>query len=231
MWRRNIVLKNYRIKLLFFALALALAVTGLLFYYFRIKSLENDPRVKVLVAVSNIKENAVIKNTEIREITVPEKYAITGAAAGKKNVIGKIAKENIYAGEQILQMDLIKGEKQEGLSVVIPDGFRAVTISTDRVSGVGGHIKDEDYVDVLIFVKQPYSNEKVKTIFQNVRVIDSGSSEKQSTDNKFITLCMSPSDAEKLFLVDETSNIRLSLRNKIDRKTEKLTETSTEVLK
>lgn len=231
MWRRNIVLKNYRIKLLFFALALAMVVTGLLFYYFRIKSLENVPRVTVLIAASNIKENTVIKANEIKEITVPEKYAVSGAAAEKEKVVGKIAKENIYEGEQILQMDLIKGEKEEGVSAVVPNGFRAVTIKTDMVSSVGGHIKDGDYVDILVFIKPPYSTEKVKTVFQNVKVIDSGSDEKNSKENKFITLCMKPNDAEKLFLVDETNKIRLSLRNKVDRKTEILTKTDVELLK
>jgi pilus assembly protein CpaB len=128
-------------------------------------------------------------------------------------------------------MNLMKGEKEEGLSAVLPEGFRAVTIKTDMVTGVGGHIKDGDYVDVLVFVNPPYSTEKVKTVFQNVKVLDADYKEKQSSENRFITLCMNPNDAEKLFLVEEISKIKLSLRNRIDKKAKSLTGSSLELVK
>lgn len=225
------MLKNYRFRAFLIALALALVVTGGLFYYLKVKSIENQDKVKVIVAVSNIEANTVIKNAQIKEISVPQSSAVTGAIVDKEKVVGKVVKEPIYKGEQILQMNLMKGEKEEGLSAVVPEGFRAVTIKTDMVTGVGGHIKDGDYVDVLVFVNPPYSTEKVKTVFQNVKVLDADYKEKQSSENRFITLCMNPNDAEKLFLVEEISKIKLSLRNRIDKKAKSLTGSSLELVK
>lgn len=225
------MLKNYRFRAFLIALALALVVTGGLFYYLKVKSIENQDKVKVIVAVANIEANTVIKNAQIKEISVPQSSAVSGAIVDKEKVVGKVVKEPIYKGEQILQMNLLKGEKAEGLSAVVPEGFRAVTIKTDMVTGVGGHIKDGDYVDVLVFVNPPYSTEKVKTVFQNVKVLDADYKENQSSENRFITLCMNPNDAEKLFLVDEISKIKLSLRNRIDKKAKSLTGSSLELVK
>lgn len=225
------MLKNYRFRAFLIALALALVVTGGLFYYLKVKSIENENKVRVITAVSNIEANTVIKNAQIKEISVPQSSAVPGAIVDKEKVVGKVVKEPIYKGEQILQMNLMKGEKEEGLSVVVPEGFRAVTIKTDMVTGVGGHIKDGDYVDVLVFVNPPYSTEKVKTVFQNVKVLDADYKENQSSENRFITLCMNPNDAEKLFLVEEISKIKLSLRNRIDKKAKSLTGSSLELVK
>lgn len=225
------MLKNYRFRAFLIALALALVVTGGLFYYLKVKSIENQDKVRVITAVSNIEANTVIKNSQIKELSVPQSSAVPGAIVDKEKVVGKVVKEPIYKGEQILQMNLMKGEKEEGLSAVLPEGFRAVTIKTDMVTGVGGHIKDGDYVDVLVFVNPPYSTEKVKTVFQNVKVLDADYKEKQSSENRFITLCMNPNDAEKLFLVEEISKIKLSLRNRIDKKAKSLTGSSLELVK
>ncbi len=225
------MLKNYRFRAFLIALALALVVTGGLFYYLKVKSIENQDKVRVITAVSNIEANTVIKNSQIKEISVPQSSAVPGAIVDKEKVVGKVVKEPIYKGEQILQMNLMKGEKEEGLSAVLPEGFRAVTIKTDMVTGVGGHIKDGDYVDVLVFVNPPYSTEKVKTVFQNVKVLDADYKENQSSENRFITLCMNPNDAEKLFLVEEISKIKLSLRNRIDKKAKSLTGSSLELVK
>lgn len=225
------MLKNYRFRAFLIALALALVVTGGLFYYLKVKSIENEDKVRVITAISNIEANTVIKNAQIKEISVPQSSAVPGAIVDKEKVVGKVVKEPIYKGEQILQMNLLKGEKAEGLSAVVPEGFRAVTIKTDMVTGVGGHIKDGDYVDVLVFVNPPYSTEKVKTVFQNVKVLDADYKEKQSSENRFITLCMNPNDAEKLFLVEEISKIKLSLRNRIDKKAKSLTGSSLELVK
>lgn len=225
------MLKNYRFRAFLIALALALVVTGGLFYYLKVKSIENQDKVRVMTAVSNIEANTVIKNAQIKEISVPQNSVVSGAIVDKEKVVGRVAKEPIYKGEQILQMNLLKGEKEEGLSAVIPEGFRAVTIKTDMVTGVGGHIKDGDYVDVLVFVNPPYSPEKVKTVFQNVKVLDADHKEKQSAENRFITLCMNPNDAEKLFLVEEISKIKLSLRNRMDKKTKSLTGSNLELVK
>lgn len=225
------MLKNYRFRAFLIALALALVVTGGLFYYLKVKSIETQDKVRVITAVSNIEANTVIKNSQIKEISVSQSSAVPGAIVDKEKVVGKVVKEPIYKGEQILQMNLMKGEKEEGLSAVLPEGLRAVTIKTDMVTGVGGHIKDGDYVDVLVFVNPPYSTEKVKTVFQNVKVLDADYKENQSSENRFITLCMNPNDAEKLFLVEEISKIKLSLRNRIDKKAKSLTGSSLELVK
>jgi Flp pilus assembly protein CpaB len=58
----------------------------------------------------------------------------------------------------------------QGLTFVIPDGMRAVTVALDAISGVGGFVYPGDHVDVLTTMQQGEVT-LTKTIVQNVEVL------------------------------------------------------------
>jgi len=181
-------------------------------YYFRIISIKNKDEVRVIVANSYIKKNTVITKEYIKEVLINKQYIVTGYVKNKEDVVGKIAAENIYKDEQILQMNLVQNAEINGLSATIPEGYRAITTEVNMVSGVGGHIKTGDYVDILALIHPPLSDdEKVTVVFQNIEVINSGLN--SSNQGGYITLCMTPKDAEKFFLIDELTTVRFILKN------------------
>lgn len=217
-------MKNIKIRAFLIALAISLLVTGVMLYYLKIKSLENQIKTKVIVAAETIQANTIISERQLKEVMIPKSFAVPSALANKKSIVGKIAKENIYKEEQILQVKLAQGVVRDGLSVVIPPGYRAITVNIDMISGVGGKIRKGDYVDVLAFIKEPYNEqEEVKMIFQNVNVIEVGSN--------YITLIMSPINAEKLFLIEEVGKLRFVLKNITDNEMQNIPDINIESLK
>lgn len=201
-------------KSLIISLAITIIITGTLMYLLQIKSNDNNPLVKVIVAATNINGKAIIKDTDIAEIFVPEKIVIPGSIRNKAEVIGKISKENIYYGEAILKQNLLLSGFNNGLSSEIEEGYRAVAIKLDLVDSVGGLIKRGDKVDLLLFITPPYtSEEKIQTIFQNIEILDI-----QGNSKEYVILSMTPQDSQKLFLSDQIGKIKFTLRKIVDNK-------------
>lgn len=215
-------MKGFKFISLILALAFAFMLTGGMMYYFNLKSVNKQQGIKVVVAIADIKENTVIKEEQLEEKSVSKQDVISSYISSKKDIVGTIAKDNIYKNQQISTMNLVQASDKDKLSVNIPKGYRAVTVKVDMVSGVGGHIKTGDFVDVIAFIKPPTTeNNEVRMIFQSIEVIDAGSkndssnksTNNSSEENSYITLCMNPVDAEKLFLMGEISKIKFMLKN------------------
>ncbi|MEZ4626759.1 MAG: Flp pilus assembly protein CpaB [Eubacteriales bacterium] len=68
-------------------------------------------------------------------------------------MIGFVTESAMITGEEILPAKLKQpGQTESGLSYVIPEGMRAITIAVDNISGVAGFIQRGDYVDILGFM-------------------------------------------------------------------------------
>lgn len=210
-------IRNVERKALLLSLCIAVALTVLLMFYLQKKSLDTGPLVKVVVAAQNIEARTVISDIHLREIMIPQKYAVSGNVARKADLVGKIAKDKIFAGEQVIGERIITGRENGGLAAVVKPGYRAVTIKVDQVSGVGGYVRTGDFVDIFVFLQPPYSKQEiVKAVFQRVEVLDSGTTANTS-DERYLTIIMTPSDAKRLFLCTELSKVRLALRNTVEK--------------
>jgi pilus assembly protein CpaB len=93
-------------------------------------------------------------------------------------VVGRIAKQTLYPGEPIFAQKVSGSNTKGGLTAMIPDGMRAVTISVTEVKGVAGFVKPGDHVDVLTTfdVKKAGgddSTKRAKTVLQDVLVLAS----------------------------------------------------------
>lgn len=210
-------MKKIKLGSLIPALAVAFMLTGGMMYYLNLKSLEIEGK-NVLVAAVDIKENTVILENQLVQKSISNKDLVVGHVSNKKDVVGKIAKDNIYQNQQISNNNLVQTSDKDKLSVQIPKGYRAVTVNIDKVSGVGGHIKNGDYVDVIAFIQPPDSEAKeVRNIFKSIEVIDSGINDNSSPEEAYMTLCMKPADAEKLFFMSEVSKIKFMLKNPTDK--------------
>jgi pilus assembly protein CpaB len=81
---------------------------------------------------------------------LPLSYVHPASYTNLEDVVGRVAKENIQEGEQILTTRLSVGsEENDGLAYTVPSGFRAVTLETGEFQGVGGYIQSGDRVDVV----------------------------------------------------------------------------------
>ncbi len=151
-------------KVILIALIAAIAAGALLYFY--LDNLEQEAVVEVvyedvLVAAVDIPAYSVITADMLTLTQMPEGTAHPRAAHSADEAIGYVTEGLIVAGEEILPEKLKQpGQSDSGLSYIIPDGMRAVTISVDEISGVAGFVQRGDYVDVIAYTTTTYDPEE-----------------------------------------------------------------------
>lgn len=141
------------------------------------------------------------------------------------------------AGEPISRSQLAAYSMEAGLSYMVPKGMRAVTVSADNISGVGGFLKLGDRVDVLATFD--VGHEVVtRTILQDVEILGLGAEalvprvkRKEPTEGEgegegaetqkaekipSVTLAVTPQQAQVLVLSANKASLHLALRAKTD---------------
>lgn len=148
-------------------------------------------------------------------------------------LIGRVATVRISMREPVTENRLAPVGTAGGLSSVIPDGYRAMTVKVDDVVGVSGFIQPGTLVDVVVTIIPPDNErqrEKVsKIVLQNIKVLASGQNidkpknEKETERVKAVTLQVTPQQAEKLALASSEGRLQLVMRNSIDQGDERTT--------
>ena len=124
-----------RKRIVVLAAAVALATTILLSIYLRSVERQNIINYNtdtVVVAKEDIPVDTKITPdmVELREIAADSVHP--DAAMSVDEVIGYITKSDIMAREQVLLGRIATGQTAPGLSYKIPEGMRAMTISTNE---------------------------------------------------------------------------------------------------
>jgi len=160
-------------KVYIIAAVLAVLAGVLLFLY--LGNLENSSGTvveteTVVTAIRDIPAYTTIDATMLTLTSYPKGSAHPKAARSISEVVGKTTESEILSGEQIIP-EKLKSE-DSGLSYLLPEGMRAVTIAVDDVSGIAGFIQIGDYVDVICNTNTDYS-ESYNTTFvvaQDIKV-------------------------------------------------------------
>ena len=144
--------------------------------------------------------------------------------AAVDSVLGRVNKSPLVAGEPVLESRLAPFGADRGLAMLIPAGFRAMTVPVNVQSGVSGFVLPGSRVDVLVSIRAESHRDPVaKMILQNVRVL---AVDQQMEDqdgrpitSRAITLEVEPEEAEKLGLASTEGTLLLALRNAADGET------------
>ena len=143
-----------------------------------------------------------------------------------ENLIGRVVVTKILPREPITENRLAPVGAAGGLSSVIPEGYRAMTVKVDDVVGVSGFILPGTLVDVVVVIEPPENSsqkEKIsKIVLQNIKVLASGQNidkpknEKETARVRAVTLQVTPEQAEKLALASSEGTLQLVMRNSVD---------------
>ncbi len=143
------------------------------------------------------------------------------------NLVGRVAVMRISAREPVTESRLAPVGADGGLSSIIPDGYRAMTVKVDDVVGVSGFIMPGTLVDIVVVITPPKKSGQdemiSKIVLQNIKVLASGQNiDKPKSDReversvKAVTLLVTPEQAEKLALASSEGKLQLVMRNSID---------------
>jgi pilus assembly protein CpaB len=206
---------------------LALAVGLLVSYtvYNRLRtfagSSNNERGVPVVMAADDIQVGTKLEAHDVRVVTLPQSAVPPGAFSGTSQVLGRGAILPVSKGEFILPSKLAALNAGAGLSSMIPQGMRAVSVRVNDVVSVAGFVQPGSHVDVLATGNQGGNDRQTTTVLENVLVLAVGKSLDRNPladapTAPVITLAVSPDDAQKLALVSQEGRIQLSLRNPMD---------------
>lgn len=232
-------------KVVLFALIAAVCAGALLYFY--LGNLEAQKEVKVeydnvVVAVTDIPAYTPITAQMLTIKQIPMGYAHPLAAHTTEEVVGYVTESEVLAGEEIIPSKLKQyGETDSGLSYVVPEGMRAVTVAVDEVTGVAGFLQRGDYVDVISYTTTTYVPAKAPVVpeggeptadqlpqtlsttlvaAQNVRVAAVGMSlsgaavtvDGEAPSYNSVTLILTPEDAMRVVQGARSGAIILILR-------------------
>ena len=118
--------------------------------------------------------------------------------------------------------------RRTGLSSQVPNGWRAVSISSDSISSVSNLVQPEDHIDIIGTFRFPnMQGEKgfdtvTLTILQNVVVLATGSdwgryssvgTSMRRRGYSSVTLALTPKEAEMIIFASSKGKLTLTLRN------------------
>jgi len=112
---------------------------------------EGEP-VEVLVAQEDIPRGLSAEELLAKDMIalqeVPQRYVAAGAVSSEKSIEGMVLAVPLSAGEQVTS-SRFQLPDTAGLAYSVPEGYVALSIPVDEVTGVSGMVKSGDHVALI----------------------------------------------------------------------------------
>lgn len=182
------------------------------------------PTVTVVTAAKPLSFGSRLSRSDFVELRVPATSAPLNVyhtidsifATGREHIL----QTNLREGELVVPGKIAQTDKGPTLAMLLPEGLRAVTIKVNEVRGVGGFVKPQDRVDVLLTDnprEEGKDNRTARVLLQNVLVLAIGQEIKSEDDQakvrSSVTMAVNLRDAQKLALAVTVGQLSLALRN------------------
>jgi pilus assembly protein CpaB len=182
---------------------------------------------KVAVAQADISLGGRVTPEMVRMVEWPASSVPPGAFTDPKLLETRVARASISRGEPIMESKLAPPGTTGGLSAVVADGKRAMTVRVNDVVGVAGFALPGNFVDILVNTQEEgtkSNGNKEKPISKIVleRILVLAIAQESSRDEtkpkvvNAVTLELTPIQAEKLDLARSVGTLSLVLRNQIE---------------
>lgn len=217
--RRNITIAVVGVL----AIGIALVIYGIL----STPRKNEVPSRNVVTAAMNIPANTRIVPAMVTTEQKPGDQVEPAALTDPGEAVGMLAAADIAQGTVLTPTRLARPAPQaQGLQVAV--GLRAITIAVDNVKGVGGLLVPGDHVDVLASpIRSGPVAPQAYAIVRDARVLavgrDMGGPAPQPSGspgpaptvppNTWITLAVSPTQADTIMAADLGGEVRLALRS------------------
>ena len=141
---------------------------------------------------------------------------------------GRVLRSSLLAGEPISEAKLAPAGTLGGLSALITEGKRAITVRVNDVIGVAGFTLPGNYVDIIVSTETMPDPNATRAREQSIskivleRILVLAVAQEVNRDEtkpkvvNAVTLEVTPSEAEKLDLARSVGTLSLALRNQVD---------------
>jgi len=181
---------------------------------------------KVAVASTDISLGQRLTPQLVQLVDWPSSSVPPGAFQQIDGLDGRVLRTNVLRGEPVLLAKLAPIGTQGGLSAVIGDGKRAITVRVNDVIGVAGFALPGNYVDIIVNTQREASDTTArdrsisKIVLERILVLavaqEVGRDDTKPRVVNAVTLEVTPQQAEKIDLARSVGTLSLVLRNQID---------------
>ncbi|AUT71510.1 MULTISPECIES: Flp pilus assembly protein CpaB [Paraburkholderia] len=183
---------------------------------------------KVVIASADMSLGQRVSPDMLKVSDWPAGSVPTGTFNDVKKLEGRVLKTSLARGEPVLEAKLSPVGTVGGLSAVINEGKRAITVRVNDVIGVAGFALPGNYVDILVNTEKDNKDGGVTGRDQNISKIvlekilvlavaqEVGRDETKPKVVDAVTLEVTPEQAEKIDLARSIGSLSLVLRNQID---------------
>jgi pilus assembly protein CpaB len=189
--------------------------------------------VSVVTARQAIKRGQRITPEFLSELNV-EAPLPEGAVRYAESISGTIAMQDIPKGQMVTEGAVFQGDgARPGLSILVPDGLRAVALRVNDEISVGNFIRPNDRVDILLVLPSDRvaraldknirkgDHTETSVLLQKVLILSTGETlasldGQKAAPMKNITVAVSPEDALLLGIAVDVGKFYLALRNPTD---------------
>ena len=105
--------------------------------------------VQIAVAKENIPPGTALRVENLIAQTVQEGSVPPGAFRDQRAVLNRVLTVGVMKGQPVLENMLAPEGTSRGLTAIVPDGMRAVTLEVNEVSGVAGMLVPGCRIDMV----------------------------------------------------------------------------------
>jgi pilus assembly protein CpaB len=187
---------------------------------------QTGSRNSVVVAAMDINPGTRITPDMLRIMEWPADSVPKGSFTEMKALDSRVARSAMLSGEPILEPRLAVRGATGGLSAIVTEGKRAMTVRVNDVVGVAGFALPGNFVDILVSTQNEGKSEEARS--QNIskqvleRILVLAVAQEATTNDakpkvvNAVTLEVTPEQAEKLDLARSVGQLSLVLRNQVD---------------
>ena len=185
---------------------------------------------RIAVAAADVEIGARLSPEMLKLVEWPPSSVPPGAFTETAPLDGRVVKTSVTRGEPLIEGKLAPVGTKGGLSAVVSEGKRAMTVRVNDVIGVAGFALPGNYVDIMVNTQNQDQGGRAgdkeraisKIVLERILVLAvAQESDRDGTKPKVVsavTLEVTPEQAEGLDLARSVGTLSLVLRNQIDPK-------------
>lgn len=176
---------------------------------------------KVVVAARDLEVGTRLRADMLQLVDWPAGVSLKESFSAPEKVYERVINTQVLRGEPIVAARLAPPGEKGGLSAVLGQGNRAITVKVNEIVGVAGFALPGNYVDVMVNTPDDANRPVSKIVLERILVL-AVAQEVATGDTKprvvnAVTLEVTPPQAEQIDLARSIGSLSLVLRSQSDK--------------
>ena len=176
--------------------------------------------MQVVVAKRDVQMGTRLQPDMLETQAWPKNATLQGPLNALDQAVDRVVLVPLLRGEPLLLGKLAPVGEKGGLSSVLQEGQRAVTVKVNEIVGVAGFALPGNYVDVMVNTPDKQEQPVSKIVIERIQVLavaqDVANNENKPRVVNAVTLLVTPQQAEQIDLARSVGTLSLVLRSQSD---------------